>query len=54
MEGFDYDKTVAAIESIVLKVEDPATGFDEAGRLIDRAMADLERCYEYLRKKRDE
>lgn len=54
MEKFDYDKTVNTIEQVVLKVEDPATGFDEAGRLIDQAMADLEKCYEYLRKKRDE
>lgn len=49
MEGFDYDRAVAELEQIALKVEDPSTGLGEIDRCIRRSDELIARCRAYLR-----
>ena len=46
---FDYAKAVAALEEILSKVEDPATGVDDIDRYVRQAEELTARCREYLR-----
>jgi exodeoxyribonuclease VII small subunit len=46
---FDYAKAVAALEEILAKVEDPATGVDDIDRYVRQAEELTARCREYLR-----
>lgn len=49
MEGFDYDRAVAELEQIALKVEDPSTGLGEIDRCIRRSDELIAQCRAYLR-----
>jgi len=49
MKEFDYNKAVAELEKIAVRVEDPATGLDEIERLIKQSDELIGRCREYLR-----
>ncbi|MBP9998221.1 MAG: exodeoxyribonuclease VII small subunit [Bacteroidales bacterium] len=49
MEGFDYDRAVAELEQIALKVEDPSTGLGEIDRYIRRSDELVAQCRAYLR-----
>ena len=49
MEGFDYDRAVAELEQIALKVEDPSTGLGEIDRYIKRSDELIAQCRAYLR-----
>lgn len=49
MEGFDYDRAVAELEQIALKVEDPSTGLGEIDRYIRRSDELIAQCRAYLR-----
>ena len=46
---FDYAKAVAALEEILAKVEDPATGVDDIDKYVRQAEQLTARCREYLR-----
>ena len=53
MAEFDYDKTVREIEGILEKVENPETGIEASGRLVDKARKLLDECYGYLKSERE-
>ena len=53
MEKFDYAKAVEELESIVSKVEDPATGIDDIDKYITRTGELVEGCRHYLRSARE-
>ena len=53
MEKFDYAKAVEELESIVSKVEDPATGIDDIDKYITRTGELVEGCRNYLRTARE-
>lgn len=53
MKRFDYGKSVAEIEDILVKVENPDTGILEAEKLIAKAGTILDGCYAYLRGERE-
>lgn len=53
MIEFDYNKTVGEVEQLIKKIEDPATGVEEAEKLIKDAAAKLDKCYGYLRSERE-
>lgn len=52
-EKFNYNETVAELEKIAARVEDPATGLDEIERLIRQSDELIGRCREYLRTVRE-
>lgn len=54
MEKFDYVQTVKEIENIISGIEDPSTPFEKTEELMQRARENLDRCYEYLRREREE
>lgn len=53
MKKFDYGKSVAEIEAILMKVENPDTGVLEAEKLIAKAGSLLDGCYAYLHGERE-
>lgn len=52
-ESFDYNKSVKAVEALIARVEDPATGVEESEKLIKEASGLLEKCYAWLRTERE-
>ena len=48
-EKFDYNEAMAELETLALRVEDPATGLDEIDRCIKRSDELIGQCREYLR-----
>lgn len=46
---FDYEKAVAELEAIALKVEDPKTGIQDIDGCLKRADELVETCRAYLR-----
>lgn len=54
MEKFDYVKTVKEIENIISGIEDPSTPFEKTEELMRQARESLDKCYEYLRREREE
>ncbi|MBO6045012.1 MAG: exodeoxyribonuclease VII small subunit [Bacteroidales bacterium] len=53
MESFDYQKAVAALEEIALKVEDPSTGLEDIDRYVKQSEELVAKCRAYLRTVRD-
>lgn len=53
MEEFDYGKAVGELETILSKVEDPATCIDDIDALVKRSNELVEACRAYLRSVRD-
>ncbi|MCQ2130768.1 MAG: exodeoxyribonuclease VII small subunit [Bacteroidales bacterium] len=49
MEEFDYDKAIAALEALAVKVEDPATGLGDIDAYVREAARLTEQCRAYLR-----
>jgi exodeoxyribonuclease VII small subunit len=52
-EKFDYEKTLAELEAIAVKVENPETKLDDIDALVGRSRALLKACREYLRSVKD-
>ena len=52
-EKFDYSKTMAELEEIAAKVEDPGTSLDDIGSLVGRSKTLIEQCRNYLRSVRE-
>jgi len=46
---FDYEKAMAELESIALKVEDPGTGLDDIDKYVRRSDELIAGCRGYLR-----
>ena len=53
MESFDYQKAVAALEEIAVKVEDPSTGLEDIDRYVKQSEELVTKCRAYLRTVRD-
>ncbi|MBQ6044220.1 MAG: exodeoxyribonuclease VII small subunit [Bacteroidales bacterium] len=53
MESFDYQKAVAALEEIAVKVEDPSTGLEDIDRYVKQSEELVAKCRAYLRTVRD-
>lgn len=53
MKQFDYEKSVAELEAMIAKAEDPQTGIFEAEKLIEKGRKVLKECYDYLRSERE-
>jgi len=53
MKEFDYDKAIANLEEIALKVEDPTTGLDEIDALLKSSSELIAECRKYLRTARE-
>ena len=53
MESFDYQKAVAALEEIAVKVEDPSTGLEDIDRYVKQSEDLVAKCRAYLRTVRD-
>ena len=52
-EKFDYTEAMAELEEIARKVEDPNTGIDGIGALVNRSRELIEQCRKYLRTVRE-
>ncbi len=52
-EKFDYTEAMAELEEIARKVEDPNTGIDGIGALVNRSRELIEQCRNYLRTVRE-
>ena len=52
-EKFDYTDAMAELEEIARKVEDPNTGIDGIGALVNRSRELIEQCRNYLRTVRE-
>lgn len=52
-EKFEYAKAIEELESIALKVEDPATGIGDIDKYMKRSQELIEACRAYLRGQRD-
>ena len=52
-EKFDYTEAMAELEEIARKVEDPNTGIDSIGDLVNRSRELIEQCRNYLRTVRE-
>ena len=53
-EKFDYFKSMAELEEIAAKVEDPKTRLDDIGGLVSRSKEIIESCRKHLRTIRSE
>lgn len=53
MEKFNFNESVQQVEDILRKVENPDTGVEESGRLIEQARKLLDGCYAFLRSERE-
>lgn len=53
MESFDYQKAVAALEEIAVKMEDPSTGLEDIDRYVKQSEELVAKCRAYLRTVRD-
>ena len=53
-EKFDYFKSMAELEEIAAKVEDPKTRLDDIGGLVSGSKEIIESCRKYLRTIRSE
>ena len=53
MESCDYQKAVAALEEIAVKVEDPSTGLEDIDRYVKQSEELVAKCRAYLRTVRD-
>lgn len=53
MDKFDYQKAVAELERIAVKVEDPSTGLDDIDKYVKRSKELIASCRAYLRSVRD-
>lgn len=53
MEDFDYQKALAALEEIAVKVEDPSTGLEDIDRYVKQSEELIARCRAYLRTVRE-
>lgn len=52
-EKFDYEKALAELEAIAVKVENPETKLDDIDALVGHSRALLKACREYLRGVKD-
>ena len=52
-ERFDYTKTVAELDGIVAKIENPETSLDDIASLVSRSKTLIEECRSYLRSVRE-
>lgn len=52
-EKYDYTEAMAELEEIARKVEDPNTGIDGIGALVNRSRELIEQCRNYLRTVRE-
>ena len=52
-QGFDYYESVAELERIALKVEDPSTALEDVEALIKRSDSLIAACRDYLRTMRE-
>ena len=52
-EKFDYTEAMAELEEITRKVEDPNTGIDSIGTLVNRSRELIDQCRNYLRTVRE-
>lgn len=52
-EKFDYTEAMAELEEITRKVEDPNTGIDCIGTLVNRSRELIDQCRNYLRTVRE-
>ena len=52
-QEFDYYESVAELERIALKVEDPATALEDIEALIKRSDSLIAACRDYLRTMRE-
>lgn len=50
---FDYTEAMAELEEIARKVEDPNTGIDSIGALVNRSRKLIDQCRNYLRTVRE-
>lgn len=50
---FDYDASMAKLEEIVARVEDPETALKDIGPLVEQSAKLIEACRNYLRELRD-
>lgn len=53
-ETFDYTASLAELEEIARKVEDPETKLDELDRLVERSRTLIQGCRAYLRTVREQ
>ena len=53
MDDFDYQKTIAALEEIAEKVEDPSTGLEDIDRYVKQSEELVSKCRAYLRTVRE-
>ena len=49
MENFDYAKSIAELDEIAAKVENPETKLSDIDALVNRSRQLLKDCREYLR-----
>lgn len=52
-EKFDYTEAMTELEEIARKVEDPNTGIDSIGTLVNRSRELIDQCRNYLRTVRE-
>ena len=53
MEDFDYQKALAALEEIAVKVEDPSTALGDIDRYVKQSEELIAGCRAYLRTVRE-
>lgn len=50
---FDYNASMARLEEITARVEDPDTSLDDIGALVEESAKLMEKCRAYLRTVRE-